>query len=127
MQGTSYNNGPEILKRWTPDHTNTNVPRVSVTDLNSNRTYSTLYIEDGSFLRMKYLTLGYTFNEKLIGKEISKFRVFLTFQNLVTITNYTGFDPEVGSDIGSSANKYGVDRGVYPQARAYILGVNFNF
>jgi TonB-linked SusC/RagA family outer membrane protein len=127
MQGTSYNNGPEILNRWTPDHTNTNVPRVSVKDLNSNRIYSTLFIEDGSFMRMKYLTFGYTFNEKMIGKNISKLRAFVTFQNLITITNYSGFDPEVGSDIGSSANMYGVDRGVYPQAKAYIIGVNLNF
>ncbi|HSB91535.1 MAG TPA: SusC/RagA family TonB-linked outer membrane protein, partial [Flavitalea sp.] len=127
MQGTSYNNGPEILQRWTPDHTNTNVPRATVKDLNSNKTYSTLYIEDGSFLRMKYLTVGYTFNEKMVGREISKLRVFLTFQNLITITDYSGFDPEVGSDIGSSANMYGVDRGVYPQAKSYIFGVNFNF
>ena len=86
-----------------------------------------MYIEDGSFLRMKYLTFGYTFNENMIGKDISRLRVFVTFQNLITITDYSGFDPEVGSDIGSSANMYGVDRGVYPQAKAYILGVNFNF
>ncbi len=127
MQGTSYNNGPEILDRWTPDHTNTSVPRVTVKDLNSNKTYSTLYIEDGSFLRMKYLTLGYTFNDRLIGKGISKLRAFVTFQNLITITKYSGFDPEVGADLGSSNNMYGVDRGAYPQAKAYIIGVNFNF
>ncbi|MFT3701883.1 MAG: TonB-dependent receptor [Agriterribacter sp.] len=127
MQGTSYNNGTEILDRWTPDHTNTDVPRVTVKDLNSNKTYSTLYIEDGSFLRMKYLTVGYTFNNNLVGKNISKLRAFVTFQNLITITKYSGFDPEVGSDVGSSANMYGVDRGVYPQAKAYIIGINFNF
>lgn len=127
MQGTSYNNGPEILDRWTPDHTNTTVPRVTVKDVNSNKTYSTLYIEDGSFLRMKYLTLGYTFDDKLIGKGISKLRAFITLQNLITITKYSGFDPEVGADLGSSNNMYGVDRGVYPQAKAFIIGVNFNF
>lgn len=127
MQGTSYNNGPEILNRWTPDNTNTSVPRVSVKDLNSNRTYSTLYLEDGSFLRMKYLTFGYTFDEKMVGKQISKLRVFVTLQNMITITKYSGFDPEVGSDQGSSANMYGVDRGVYPQAKSFMLGVNLNF
>ena len=127
MQGTSYNNGPEILNRWTPDNTNTMVPRVSVKDLNSNRTYSTMYLEDGSFLRMKYLTFGYTLNDRLVGKQISKLRVFITLQNLITITNYSGFDPEVGSDQGSSANMYGVDRGVYPQAKSFMFGVNLNF
>ena len=127
MQGTSYNNGPEILARWTPSNTNTDVPRVTVKDLNNNRTYSTLYIEDGSYLRMKYLTIGYTFGDNLIGKGISKLRAFVTFQNLITITKYSGFDPEVGADLGTSNNMYGVDRGVYPQAKAYIVGVNFNF
>ena len=127
MQGTGYNNGTEILDRWTSSNTNTSVPRVSVKDLNNNRTYSTLYIEDGSYLRMKYLTVGYTFGDNLIGKGISKLRAFVTFQNLITITKYTGFDPEVGADLGSSSNMYGVDRGVYPQAKAYIIGVNFNF
>ncbi len=76
---------------------------------------------------MKYLTFGYTFGENLIGKGISKLRAFVTFQNLITITKYSGFDPEVGADLGSSVNMYGVDRGAYPQARSYIIGVNFNF
>ncbi len=127
MQGTGYNNGPEILERWTTSNTNTSVPRVSVKDINNNRTYSTLYIEDGSYLRMKYLTFGYTFGDHLISKGISKLRAFVTLQNLITITKYSGFDPEVGADLGSSNNMYGVDRGVYPQAKAYIIGINFNF
>ncbi|MBX2925063.1 MAG: TonB-dependent receptor [Chitinophagaceae bacterium] len=127
MQGSGYNNSVDILDRWTPDHTNTDIPRVSIKDLNSNHTYNTFYIEDGSFLRMKYLSFGYTFNNKLLGSNISKLRVFLTFQNLITFTKYSGYDPEIGSDAGYSANMYGVDRGTYPQAKAYILGINFNF
>ena len=127
MQGASYNNSVDILDRWTPDNTATGIPRVSVKDLNNNRAYSTFYIEDGSFLRMKYLSFGYTFNNNFLGPNISKLRVFLTFQNLITITKYSGFDPEIGSDIGYNANMYGVDRGAYPQAKAYILGINFNF
>jgi hypothetical protein len=127
MQGTTYNNSPDILDRWTPQNTNTSVPRATIKDLNSNKTYSTLYIEDGSFFRMKYLTLGYTFGDKVQKVGISKLRVFFTGQNLITLTKYSGFDPEIGADIESSSNMYGVDRGAYPQARAYILGLNFNF
>lgn len=127
MQGATYNNSPDILDRWTPESKSTTHPRVTIKDLNSNKTYSTLYIEDGSFFRMKYLTLGYTFGKKLEKVGISKLRLFLTGQNLITLTKYSGFDPEIGSDIGSSSNMYGVDRGAYPQAKAYILGVNFNF
>ncbi|CAG4999472.1 TonB-dependent receptor P3 [Dyadobacter sp. CECT 9275] len=127
MQGSTYNNSPEILDRWTPESPSNSVPRVTIKDLNSNKTYSTLYVEDGSFFRMKYLTLGYTFGGKLKKTGISKLRVFTTFQNLITLTKYTGFDPEIGADVDNSSNMYGVDRGTYPQAKAYILGLNFNF
>ncbi|MEO6960449.1 MAG: TonB-dependent receptor [Puia sp.] len=129
LQGLAYNNSPEILNRWTPENKGGTVPRVTSTDLNNNKAFSTLYIEDGSFLRMKYLTFGYTFNSNTVGHVISKLRVFVTFQNLITITKYTGFDPEIGSDVGQNSynNMFGVDRGVYPQAKSYILGVNLNF
>lgn len=127
MQGTSYNNSPEILDRWTPQSKSNTVPRVTVKDLNNNKMYSTLYIEDGSFARMKYLTFGYTFNESLLGNSISKLRLYMTFQNLITITKYSGYDPEIGAEGGFSNNMYGVDKGVYPQAKAYILGLNINF
>lgn len=127
MQGAGYNNSVDILDRWTPDNPGASIPRVSIRDLNRNNTPSTLYIEDGSFLRMKYLSFGYTFSNKALGPNISKLRVFLTFQNLITITKYSGYDPEIGSDVGVNSNMFGVDRGAYPQARAYILGVNFNF
>jgi hypothetical protein len=127
LQGSGYNNGPDILGRWTPDSKSNSVPRVTMKDLNSNRNYSTMYIEDGSFLRMKYLTVGYTFGENIIGNKIQKLRAFITLQNLITITDYSGFDPEIGADVDYSSNMYGVDRGLYPQARAYMLGVNFNF
>ncbi|MFT4156260.1 SusC/RagA family TonB-linked outer membrane protein [Parafilimonas sp.] len=127
MEGTTYNNSKEILNRWTPENTNTMVPRVTITDPNNNRAYSTLYLEDGSFARMKYLTLGYTFDKKLLGDRISKLRLYLTAQNLITITNYSGFDPEVGADVNSSSNIYGIDRGFYPQSKSFIFGINFNF
>lgn len=129
LQGLSYNNSQEILGRWTPANKGATVPRVTQTDPNNNRVYSTLYIEDGSFLRMKYLTLGYTFNSKIVGHVITKLRVFATVQNLITITGYKGLDPEVGADVGANSynNMYGVDRGAYPQAKSYILGVNLNF
>ena len=127
MQGSGYNNSPEILDRWTPASKSTTVPRVTIKDLNSNKTYSTLYLEDGSFARLKYLTFGYTFDKKLTGDKISKLRVFLTLQNLITITKYTGFDPEVGSEGGFSNNMFGVDQGTYPMAKAFLFGVNFNF
>jgi TonB-linked SusC/RagA family outer membrane protein len=127
LQGSGYNNGPDIMGRWTPDSKSNSVPRVTMKDLNSNRNYSTMYIEDGSYLRMKYFTIGYTFPESIVGNKIQKLRAFITLQNLITITDYSGFDPEIGADVDYSSNMFGVDRGLYPQAKAYMLGVNFNF
>ena len=127
MQGATYNNSPEILNRWTPESPSSTLPRVTIKDLNNNKVYSTLYIEEGSFLRLKYLTFGYTFNESILKKSAVKLRVFTSLQNLITFTKYTGFDPEIGADIESSGNMYGVDRGAYPQAKAFILGLNFTF
>jgi TonB-linked SusC/RagA family outer membrane protein len=127
MVGTDYNNGTEILNRWRSGHTDTNIPRVSVKDKNNNASYSTLYIEDGSFLRLKYVTVGYTFDNKLFNSKISKLRLYLTCQNLLTFTKYTGFDPEVGSDGSFGNNIYGIDRGIYPQAKSFVLGLNLDF
>ncbi len=127
MVGTDYNNGTQILDRWTPTHTNTSVPRVSVKDKNNNASYSTLYIEDGSFVRLKYITFGYTFDNKLFNNKISKLRVYLTCQNLLTFTKYDGFDPEVGTDSSFGSNMYGIDKGIYPQAKSFIFGINLDF
>lgn len=127
MQGTGYNNSPEILNRWTASNKSTTVPRVTVNDPNNNKQYSTLYLEDGSFARLKYLTVGYTFDKKITGEKISKLRMYLTMQNLITLTKYTGYDPEVGAEGSFGNNIYGVDKGTYPIAQAFIYGINFNF
>ena len=127
MQGTSYNNSPAILGRWTPQNTNASVPRVTVNDPNNNKQYSTLYIEDGGFARLKYLTIGYTFNKSVTGEKIQKLRVYVTAQNLLTLTKYSGFDPEIGTTGDFSGNIFGVDSGAYPQAKVFMLGLNFNF
>ncbi|MEI6050285.1 MAG: TonB-dependent receptor [Bacteroidota bacterium] len=124
MQGTDYNNSPAILDRWTPSSISGKVPRVTVTDLNNNRAFSTLFIEDGSFARVKYFTVGYTLNDNAI-KSISKLRLYVTLQNPLTFTKYSGYDPEIGS-YGNS-NMYGVDTGIYPQAKSYIFGLNVTF
>ena len=127
MQGTGYNNSPAILGRWTPQNVNASVPRATVTDPNNNKAYSTLYLEDGSYARLKNLTIGYTFNKNVTGEKIQKLRVYLTVQNLITITKYSGFDPEVGAYGDFSNNIFGVDAGNYPQTKSFLLGVNFNF
>jgi TonB-dependent starch-binding outer membrane protein SusC len=128
MQGVTYNNSTAILDRWTETNHSNSVPRATILDPNNNKQYSTLYIQDGSFARMKYLTLGYTINPKVLGPSISRLRVYATLQNVLTLTKYKGYDPEVGADPGGlNNNMYGVDRGTYPQARSYVFGLNVTF
>jgi hypothetical protein len=71
--------------------------------------------------------MGYTFDKSLFNSRLSKLRVYVTAQNLLTLTKYTGFDPEVGSYGSFSNNMYGIDYGIYPQAKSFIFGVNLSF
>ena len=112
----------EILNRWTPSNTNTNVSRARVT-VNPLLLQSSWLIEDGSFLRVKTATLGYTFRP---AKGINSVRVYLTGQNLLTFTKYSGFDPEVNST-GNSNLQLGVDYNAYPMAKAFLMGLNVVF
>jgi Outer membrane receptor for ferrienterochelin and colicins len=115
-----YNMLKEIKNAWTPQNTNTNIPRISYTDANNNfGRISNFYIEDGSYLRLKSLTFGYTLPKKVM-KGLQP-RIYLTGQNLFTITKYTGMDPEVG--LGSQ----GLDLGMYPVAKTFIFGIDINF
>lgn len=120
--GQNYNLLKDVLNAWTPEHTNTTIPRVTASDNNGNfGTNSDFYIENGSYMRFKNVTLGYTFAPKLLTNAgISSLRIYATSNNLFTITKYKGFDPEVGFD------NYGVDVGRYPQSRSFIFGINLN-
>ncbi len=85
---------------------------------------SSAWIEDGSFLKLKNLTIGYTLPANLTRKaSISRLRVYFSTQNLFTITSYTGLDPEIGLQNGN-ATQNGVDNGTYPSSKFYTLGLN---
>ncbi len=116
------NESEAALRRWTPTNTNTDIPRANNT--RDRRVYSTL-VENGSFLRLQTLTLGYQLPRALV-RGVQDARLFLTGQNLFVITDYTGFDPEVNS-VGGDARFNGIDVGAYPRARAYNLGLNVTF
>ncbi|MBC6612494.1 TonB-dependent receptor [Hymenobacter sp. BT507] len=116
-----------VLDRWTPTNTNTSIPRAVYNDPNNNGRFSNRWIEDGSYVRLKNLTLGYTLPTSIINKaRISSLRVYVSGQNLLTWTDYSGYDPEVSADPFSSTG-LGRDFGVYPQARTYTVGLNANF
>lgn len=115
-----YNMLSEIKNAWTPQNPNSNIPRISYTDANNNfGRISDFYIEDASYLRLKSLTIGYTLPKKVL-KGIAP-RIYLTGQNLFTITNYSGMDPEVG------LSNQGLDVGMYPIAKTILFGIDFNF
>lgn len=121
--GTNFNMLTGILNAWTPTNTNTDVTRINADDANGNygRT-SDWYVENGSYLRIKNVSLGYTLPVNLTNAaNIGAVRIYATANNLFTITKYKGYDPEVGMDT------YGIDIARYPQARTFILGLNVNF
>ncbi len=116
------NERAEVLDRWTPENTDTDIPRA-----NANRRtllYSTL-VEDGTFLRLQSMTLSYQLPQSLLRGARSG-RVFITGQNLFTLTDYSGFDPEVNSLNGSPSAR-GLDVGAYPRARIWNFGVSVSF
>ncbi|WP_315822785.1 TonB-dependent receptor [Paraflavitalea speifideaquila] len=83
---------------------------------------SDLYLQDGAYFRIKVLQIGYTLPASLIQKAgLSKLRIYLTGNNLFTFTKYNGFDPEIGG------GSYGIDRGIYPQPRSLMAGINIGF
>ena len=109
-----------VLDRWTGPHTSNKVPTIGDS---KNWVVSDLYIQDGSYLRLKNITLGYTLPRQLTQKvSISRLRLYVRAENLFTWTKYWGFDPE----IGTSGTGLGVDYGVYPQARTWTIGCNIS-
>ncbi len=118
------NRPASILDRWTGPGTSNFEPKVGVTDPNNNARISDRFIEDGSFLKLRNVQLGYNFSNFLDRWNIQKFRVYLSGQNLYTWTNYSGFDPEVGA---TGSLDLGIDRGFYPASRTILGGVQLTF
>lgn len=111
----------DMVNRWTPDNPSETYPAATT---NRSAVFSDAYIEDGSYMKIKTLTLAYTF-PYLNSESISGLKLFATAQNLLTLTNYNGYDPEV-SYRGASNLQLGEDFGGYPQSRTFMLGVKMN-
>lgn len=103
------------------------LPRASINDPNDNDAWSSRYIEDGSYIRLKSLSLSYTFDKKLVQKiGLDNVRATVSANNLVTITGYDGYDPEVGASTTSS-NVFGLDNGRYPSPTSWAVGLSVSF
>ena len=126
--GGPFNSTTRALDRWTPTNPNTNVPRRSAS---RPQRVSTQWVYDGSFGRLKNLALGYTLPASLLRKAgLQKVRIYASAQNILTFTNYPGYDPEVNynTDGGTNSNRnLGLDYGSYPNAKSYTVGLNIGF
>lgn len=116
----AYNQTTDVLKRWQGEGTSNSMPRAVFGNPNQNTRVSDRFVENGSYLRLKNITLSYTFPKQWLQKaQIENARLSLSCENVATITGYSGFDPEVGIN--------GIDQNRYPISRTFSLGLNFNF
>lgn len=120
--------------RWTETNPTNKYPRAVWSDVSGNSRVSDAFVEDGSYLRLKNIEVGYTLPTNTLKKaSISKLRIFASVQNLFTITGYSGMDPEIGQSMSSSTGvaggvtASGVDVGIYPYSRFFTMGFNLEF
>lgn len=127
VNGVTVNNWYEDVTNVEVSNIGATIPRAIANDPNDNNRISDRYIEDGSYLRIKNITLGYTIPAHTTRKLlIENMRVYTNIQNLYTFTKYTGYDPEIGAST-SNANVYGLDNGRYPSPQNYTVGLNITF
>lgn len=114
-----------LYNSWTTSKTNAKVPIAeNISNFSNNNAVNSYYLEDGSYFRMKNLTVGYTLPNSLLSKyKIDKLRLYVQATNLFTLTKYSGLDPElIGAD-----DSYGIDEGILPTVRQFLVGINVNF
>lgn len=126
-----FNAGTQVLNAWTPANKNTNIPRAVSSDPNQNARPSTRFLEDGSYLRLKNVMLGYSVPaaslQSITKGVVKNLRIYVSGQNILTFTKYTGYDPEVGNRTPGSSLTNGIDFAVYPQPKAYQVGIQTTF
>jgi TonB-dependent starch-binding outer membrane protein SusC len=122
-----FNAGTDVLNAWTPDNTNTSVPRAVNADPNQNTRTSDRFVEDGSYMRVKNFTIGYALPpgalRGLAVGTFTKIRFYVATQNLLTLTKYSGYDPEIGRRDFNNQLITGIDYGQFPQARTITGGI----
>jgi TonB-linked SusC/RagA family outer membrane protein len=120
----------DVLNAWTPDNTNTDIPRAINADPNQNSRTSDRFVEDGSYMRIKNLNIGFSlpgaFLQSAANGYVRKVRIYASFQNLLTLTKYSGYDPEIGYRTANSLIQ-GIDYGQYPQPRTIMGGIQIGF
>ena len=121
----SFNHHTNTLDAWTPSNANSNIPALSTLNSNNELQASSYFVEDGSYIRLKTITVGYNFDKELSKKlGLNKLRFYLVGQNLFSLTSFTGFDYEVS---GLSAGGIGVAGYGIPHTKSMTFGINANF
>lgn len=122
-----YGRHEDLVYQWSEANPDSQIPayRGNVKNHDNYKGYTDLWLEDGDYIRLRQATLGYSFSKKFLERlgGINRLRFYVSAQNPITITNYTGYDPEVGGRITSR----GLDKGNYPKTATYLLGLNLNF
>jgi TonB-linked SusC/RagA family outer membrane protein len=116
-----------ILNRWYGEGTSNSQPRISSTGSENTNWVSNRYMEDADYFKIKTVTLGYDFKNIWKGCPFQQLRFYVQAQNLMTFTGYTGLDPEVGNSAGGSGWASGIDLGLYPPSRTYLVGASIKF
>ena len=129
--GCSANQSSAVTRRWEKAGDITDIPGVSTDGTTNNSLVSTRFLENGSYLRFKTITISYRLDPKILSKiGLGAATVYVSGNNLITVTGYKGFDPEVNSN-GNSTNTndhrniaLGLDNGAYPQSKMFLFGLN---
>ena len=122
-----HNYDTTILGRWHGEGTSNDQPRISGTGHQNTIWVSTRYMENADYFKIKAITLGYDFKYLWKGCPFQQLRLYVQAQNLATFTGYKGLDPEVGSSGGTDSWASGIDLGLYPPARTYLIGASIKF
>ncbi|MFY0654584.1 MAG: TonB-dependent receptor, partial [Cyclobacteriaceae bacterium] len=124
-----FNSGVAVLNRWTGPNTSNTVPRAL--GAGENVGVSTRFVESGAYTRLRNISIGYNIPSTVLGDKISKLRIYVSGQNLITLTGYSGLDPEIGTHTTTNSTQQnfqlGIDRGNFPQPKSFVAGVQLSF
>jgi len=127
VDGRHENYTTDVYERWHGEGTSNKMPRLTAGSNANYQNISDIYIENGDYLKVQNITFGYDFKKLFPKMCFSQARLFVTAENLFTITSYSGMDPEIGYGGGTHTWASGIDIGFYPSPRTYLVGVNLKF
>ena len=116
----------EIFERWHGEGTSNLFPRLSSSSNSNWNRISNIYVENGDYFKIKNVSLGYDLKKAFKGLPLTQLKIYVNAQNLLTFTNYSGMDPEIGYGAGVSYSQ-GIDLGFYPSSRVYMIGTSIKF